>query len=266
VRVFLTSLFFIYILSSVSAFCLVLPESPIDRAMREELAETSRQAYMDQPFKTEGETETTGNSFSKTSSGKKSPFKAALLSAVVPGGGQFYVGNHKKARYFLATELVTWVGYAAFKTYGNWKEDDYIRYAAIHANAQIEDRSDEFINLVGFYTDIHEYNRLGRAFDPEREFLPDTPENHWQWKSEAERHDFRDLKNRSREADRRAEFMIGIAIVDRVISVIDAVRGARRVNNRLKGSFGTSDNPTYKFSVNPFSTRNQFKLTIFTGL
>ncbi len=265
-RLFLTSLFFVSVLTSAGAFCLDLPESPIDLAMRAGLQESSQLAYMDRPFKTEGETTTSENSFQRTHTGGKSLFKAALLSAIVPGGGQFYVGSKKKARYFLATELVTWVGYAAFKTYGNWREDDYVRYAAVHANAQIEGKTEEFVDLVGFYTDIHEYNTLGRAFDPEREFLPDTPENHWQWKSIDERHSFRDLKNRSREAGRRAEFMLGIAIVDRVISIVDAVRGARKANSRIDGSFSSTGQPTYKFSVNPFSSRNQFKLTIFADL
>ncbi len=262
-RVFLTSLVLIFVLSSISAFCLDFEESRIDRAMREGLAETSWRAQMDRPFKVEADSGKSGNSFNKTPSGHKSLFKAGLLSAIVPGGGQFYVGSRKSGRYFLATELLTWVGYASFKTYANWKEDDYIRYAAVHANAQLEGKSDEFIDLMGFYTDIDEYNRLGRAFDPDREFLPDTPENHWQWQDQADRFNFRDLKNRSRESDRRAEFMIGIAIIDRVVSIIDAVRGARRANNRLKGTFGASEQPAYKFSVNPFSSRNQIQLTIF---
>lgn len=264
-RVFLTLLSLLLIVNSTAAFGLELKDSRIDRAMKQGLAEASWRNSVDEPFKTENESDNPDDNFNQQPPGHKSLFKAALYSAIVPGGGQLYVGSKKTARYFLAAELVTWIGYASFKTYANWKEDDYIRYAAVHANAQIEGRSEEFIDLVGFYSDIHEYNRLGRAFDPEREFLPDIPENHWLWQTEAERYNFRDLKNRSREADRRAEFMIGVAIIDRVISVIDAVRGARRANNRLKGSFASSDKPAYKFSVNPLSPRSQIRLTIYTG-
>lgn len=264
-RIILSLLLILFVLSSSDLFALGFPESKIDAAMRKELARDSWRASLDQPFKTDEDSDKSDNSFRPKRSGHKSLFKAGLYSALIPGGGQLYVGNKKTARYFLAAELVTWVGYISFKTYGNWKEDDYIRYAAVHANAQVGDKSEEFVDMVGFYNDIYEYNRLGRVFDPDREYLPDTPENHWQWKSEADRYNFRDLKNRSREADRRAEFMIGIAVVDRLISIIDAVRGARRANNELKTDFASSDKPAYKISVNPFNSRNQFKLTIYPG-
>ena len=100
-------------------------------------------------------------------SGRKSMFKAAALSALVPGGGQYYVGNKRTAYYFFAAEALTWVGYASFKVYGNWREDDYIRYAAVNANANLDGKSDEYVDLVGFYDDIDQYNSLARAFDPD---------------------------------------------------------------------------------------------------
>lgn len=265
VKIYLTVLLAAFVLFSAGVHGLELREGPISQAMRAELSQNSWRASMSGPFKVDEDADQPVSTFNHAQPGQKSLVRAGLLSAVLPGAGQFYVGDKKSARIFFAADIVTWIGYLSFKTYANWKEDDYVRYAAIHANAVIDGKSKEFIDLVGFYTDINEYNRLGRAFDPEREYLFDTPENHWRWKSEAEQYQFRDLKNRSREADRRADFMIGVAIVDRVIAVIDAVRGARRANNRLGGSFSGEEQPTYKFSVNPFSSRNQIKLTLYPG-
>lgn len=201
------------------------------------------------------------------STGRKSTFKAALYSAVIPGGGHYYLGRKKTARYFFAAEALTWIGYFSFRTYGNWKKDDYINYGATYANAQLDGKSDEFLNWVGFYENIREFNTLGRAWDPDRPYLVDTPENHWEWATPELRQGFRDLRNRSEEAFRRSDFMIGIAIIDRIIAVIDAVRTAGKVNRSIgNDEFGQHRQRTFKFSVNPFSSKRQVSLTLYTGL
>ena len=195
---------------------------------------------------------------------RKSVFKAGLYSVLVPGGGQYYLGYRKKARYFFVTEALTWIGFASFRVYGSWKEDDYIRYAAIHADARLEDKDDDFCDFVGFYDDIDQYNTLGRIWDPDRPYLEDTPDNHWRWESETHRATYRELKNRSREAYRRAEFMIGIAIVSRIVSVIDAVRDAKRARRQLDDRFSRHAGKKLRLALDPFCSGNQIRLTLTT--
>ena len=205
-----------------------------------------------------------GTQFDTRTNDRKSVFTAGLLSALVPGGGEYYLGYRKKARCFFAGEVLTWVGFISFHTYSNWKEDDYIRYAAAYANARLEDKDDDFRDLVGFYDDIDQYNAFGRISIPDRQYLEDTPENHWRWQSEQDRNTYRELKNRSRDASRRADFMIGIAIVSRVVSVIDAVRDAKRSQRRLDDPFSQFQSRKFKLAVNPFRSRNQISLTFIT--
>ena len=100
--------------------------------------------------------------------------------------------------------------------------------------------------------------------DPDRPYLEDTPENHWLWLSDSDREAYRDLKNSSREAYRRSDFMIGVAVVNRIISVIDAVRDAKRANRRLDDSFTNSDGFNYRFSIDPLDPDTQVTLTIYT--
>jgi hypothetical protein len=160
---------------------------------------------------------------------------------------------------------LTWVGFAAFRVYSSWKEDDFVRFATVHANARLEDRDDEFRDLVGFYSDIDQYNSFGRVFDPERPYLEDTPDNHWRWDSIESRETYRHLKNRSREAKRRSDFMIGIAVVSRIISVIDTIRDGKRQNRELDSNgFSDRSGPDLKFKVDPFSSTKQVSLTLFT--
>ncbi len=258
------AIFLILLLASGACVAVQLGGSPIQSAMQTEISRENLvpvqlrlQAWNDDEFGGSGQNQT---------SGRKSVFKAALFSSLIPGGGQYYLGKRKTARYFFAAEALTWLGYLSFKTYGNWKQDDYIEYASIHANANLEGKSEEFLAWVGFYSNIREFNGFGRAWDPERPYLEDTPENHWEWQSTEERRTFRNLKNRSLEAFRRSDFMIGVAILDRVVSVIDAVRSAGKLNNRLDIDSPQGGSERWlKLSVNPLSSRRQVCLTLYPG-
>jgi len=199
---------------------------------------------------------------SKQPTGKKSVVKAALLSALLPGAGEYYLGNRGKARYFFTVEAISWAGCIAFRTYGHWKKDDYIRYAKTNANANLEDKSEEFRDMVGFYRSIDDYNSLGRVYDPQRPYLYDTPDNHWRWQNDADQATYRNLKNRSREAYRRAKFMIGIAVANRIVSVLDAIRDTRRANRSLDHSF--SQERPFQIQFSSFDDGAQVQLALRT--
>jgi hypothetical protein len=196
----------------------------------------------------------------------KSVAKAALYSTLVPGWGEYYVGHKKKARVFFTVEVLSWIGFIGFTTYGNWKEDDFIRLANERAGADLNGKDDWFLDMVGFYDDIDEYNSFGRVYDPDRPYLDDNASNHWRWQNPSDKELYRHLKNRSREANRRADFMIGLLVLNRVVSVIDAVRDAKRSQRIFDGSFGQTGRIRYRFDVNPFSSRQQISFTLFTPI
>ena len=184
----------------------------------------------------------------------KSIVKAAFYSALLPGLGEYYVGNRSKARVFFAVEATAWIGYLSYRVYGNWKEDDLIRFASEYAGADLEGKSQEFQDWVGFYDDIDQYNSLGRVQDQDRPYLVDNSENHWRWQSDEDRANYRHLKNRSREALRRADFLVGLAVVNRIVSIIDAVRDAKRSNSEIKDAdFSLVGKIKYRLDINPFS-------------
>lgn len=192
-------------------------------------------------------------------------WKAAALSLAIPGAGEYYLGHKNKAKAFFAVEAAAWTGFAAFKIYSHWKKDDLIHYARDHAGANLDGRDDEFLDLVGFYTSVREYNTLGRVSDPERPYLDESSADYWDWQSEEDRAVYRNLKNRSREANRRSEFMIGLAVVNRIVSVIDAVRDARRQERTIDDTFSSDDKSRVKLTFDPMSPRRQMKLTIMTN-
>lgn len=201
----------------------------------------------------------------KTSEHKRvSIGKTILYSALLPGLGEYYVGSRNKAKFFFAAEALTWVSFLSFRTYGSWKKNDLIRFASDYAGANLESKDDQFLDYVGFYDDINQYNTAGRVTDPDRPYLPDTPENHWHWQSNDDRSSYRDLKNSSREAYRRGDFMIGVAIINRIVSIIDAVRDAKRSKTRLSNSFTKKKKIKYRFALEPLNSNRMLNVTLYT--
>lgn len=190
--------------------------------------------------------------------------RAILYSALLPGLGEYYTGHKAKAKYFFTAEALSWIGYFTYRSYANWKEDDMIRHAAVNANAQLEGKDDTYHDMVGFYNDINEYNTVGRVTDPDRPYLLDTPENHWHWNSDDNRNAYRALKNRAREASRRSNFMIGAAIVNRLISIIDTVRDVKRSKGKFKNNIFSDSKKKFKLDINPLSLNSQVTLTFYT--
>lgn len=60
---------------------------------------------------------------------KKSVGLGVLLSAVLPGAGEFYGENYLKAGIFFGIEVLAWATFAYFESKGNTKEEEYIAYA-----------------------------------------------------------------------------------------------------------------------------------------
>ena len=60
---------------------------------------------------------------------KKSVGLGVLLSALLPGAGEFYGGNYLKAGVFFGIEVLAWATFAYFESKGNTKEDEYKAYA-----------------------------------------------------------------------------------------------------------------------------------------
>ncbi len=62
-------------------------------------------------------------------SNEKSPYLAALMSAVIPGTGEFYSKSYIKSAIFFGAEVGLWVVYSTFQRKGNDKTNEYQNYA-----------------------------------------------------------------------------------------------------------------------------------------
>ncbi|MCP4566039.1 MAG: hypothetical protein GY841_00505 [FCB group bacterium] len=187
--------------------------------------------------------------------------KAVLLSILLPGAGEYYAGSKFKGQVFMGVEAAIWSGFAALRMYGGWKKDDYKAYAAAQAGVDNSDKDEEFYDWIGFYENRDDFNQIGRLYYPERDYMPDSPANFWQWDSESSRLRYKEMKDDSKTAYRNSTFMLGLAILNRVVSSIDTYRTVKSAGRRVQSitQFGEyrlkvsprlfGDNPSLKLSL-----------------
>ncbi len=187
---------------------------------------------------------------------EKSKGKAMLLSMLIPGAGQWYLGHKNWARAFFVTEVALWTGAISFDAYSKWRRDDMKTFAALHAHADINDKPSQYFVDMGNYIDIYEYNdakQLRREFQK----VYDVDEYFWAWGSDVQQHDFEQMRISSDRARNRAIFMVGGIIANHLFSAIDAVWKTYRYNKKFHAtgppvSFHFATRPTgeWRFVVN----------------
>ena len=198
--------------------------------------------------------------FEEKKEGMKSTTKAALLSFLLPGAGELYGGANTKGKIFVFSEASVWAGYFGFKTYGDWLEDDYKSYAASHAKVDLTGKPDVFFNQLAFYDTRDMYNQFALLYHRgEIQAYPVDNFWNWEWESKESRLYYRDLKNRSKDASRRALYMVGLSIVNRIISVVDAMKTVRTYNH--KKSFELS-HIKFDLKANPLGHNPRFMLYV----
>jgi len=176
--------------------------------------------------------------FGEKKEGMKSVTKAALLSLLLPGAGEIYGGSKTKGKIFLLSEASVWAGFFSFRTYGSWLKDDYRSYAASHAQVNLKGKPDDFFDQLAFYDSRDQYNQLALLYH--RGEVSPYPEDdfwNWEWESKDSRLYYRDIKNRSKDASRKAIYMVGLSIVNRILSVVDAMKTVRTYNRKKSFEF-----------------------------
>jgi len=174
--------------------------------------------------------------------------KALLLSVLLPGAGQYYADSKFKGEVFMGVEATIWSAFIAYRVYGGWKKDDYKDFAAAHAGVDNTGKDNQFYDWVSFYDNREDFNQYGRLYYPDRDYLPDNKSYYWQWDSEANRMEFKNIKNASETAFRNSSFLIGLAIVNRIVAGIDTYRTVRSAQAKMRS---LSQIGPYKIMVKP---------------
>lgn len=158
-----------------------------------------------------------------------------FASLVVPGLGQMMQGQKSKARAFFVVESAVWVSYFGFNYFGKRIDLSARAFAIDHAGANPTRRDDEYFDALEDYLTSYDYN-----LEVEREasyFYPNDPQlqqeyintnsyfgvDEWAWDTLSNRTHYWQKRREAREHRRRASFMPGFAIINRIISVVDVL-------------------------------------------
>ena len=159
-------------------------------------------------------------------SGEK--IKAGALSLVLPGAGQYYNGDRGKAYVMAGIEAGIWTAFFVFDQQGDNRMESAREYAGIYAGTAGQ-HPDSYWQAVGRYLDSDAYqDYLRREARATGEALPaPLPEGEtWQWVNADRKSNYQKLRADANAAHDRRDFMILFAVVNRVVSAVDAVIGA----------------------------------------
>lgn len=154
--------------------------------------------------------------------------KAGFLSLLLPGAGQLYNGDSGKALIFAGAEAAVWTSYLVFHFQAEGLSGDYQDYAAIFAGTT-GDHPETYWRALGRYMTSDEYNeqleRVARAERVEATGLIEG-DDVWFWRSERFLENYQILRADANRAYDRRDFTVLFALINRAVSVYDAVRGA----------------------------------------
>ncbi|HET9232540.1 MAG TPA: hypothetical protein VFP10_00175 [Candidatus Eisenbacteria bacterium] len=160
---------------------------------------------------------------------------AILYSLLLPGLGEYALGHHDRAKVFFVAEGAIWTSYAVFQIQGSHRKDLYKEFADVNAGVSPRD-DDDFYRTIGNYiasdgpfSANEQVRREARANYPDsradqEEYFEEnayTGNDAWAWESEAALEAYQDMRDASESAYHKSEFSLGLAIANRLISVVD---------------------------------------------
>lgn len=171
------------------------------------------------------------------------PGRLKVLGAtlLVPGWGHRMLGQNTRATAFMSAEGAIWIGFGAFRLQGEVRKDRYVEMAELFAGVpEAEGRSDEYYRRLGDYRSAEIYDdevrrdaraRYGddlaaRAAYFERYRVPD--DQWWEWDSSAEWRRYRDKRSDSLRSFKRSQYLVGVAVANRLVAAVDAMRSVHR--------------------------------------
>ena len=158
-----------------------------------------------------------------------------MASILVPGLGQMIEGDRSKAQAFFVVEGTIWLSYFGFNYWGKRIDGSARVYAIDHASANPARRDDEYFDALEDYLSSNEHNlvieRQASLYYPnnpqmQQEYIADNSyfdEDEWMWDSLASRSFYWERRRQAREHRRRAGFMPGFAVINRIVSVVDVL-------------------------------------------
>ncbi len=199
--------------------------------------------------------------------GGPSRLKVIGLSLLFPGLGHRAIHHTTRGEAFMAADVGIWGGFSAFRVQGHLRHDSYAEMAHVFAGVpSASGRSDDYYRLVGEYpsSDVYdeEVRREARNIYgndiPAREAYYNAhkipADQVWQWTSIADWTRYKDKRNASQTSYKRARYLLGLAVGNRLLAAVDAMR--------LVHSHGGGEGMRLYLSGDPSEPREPIRLCV----
>jgi len=159
-------------------------------------------------------------------------YRAALLSALVPGLGEYVSGHRTRALISGAAEAGIWTSFITFKVQEDLRSDRAREYAFAFAGARPGGDEDYFkaMSLFVRAEGPGQWNEFVRRRSRDtgevvgREYFGDEA---WAWTSIERFIEYRQLRRGMLSADDHAKNAIAFAIANRIVSIVSTVQAIR---------------------------------------
>jgi len=186
-------------------------------------------------------------------SGKKNVALAILFSALLPGMGELYAQNYESGKYFTIADAALLGVYFGVDTYGNWKKENYKSFAKSFGGVTPSNKNDDYFATIGNYMNIDQYNDE-KAFEGRFTELFNKSSMNWNWETETQRREYRGMWLSSQRAYNNLQFVVGAMLINRLASIINAVRSVVAYNKNISAQ--TSWNIYMQSDPNPVAIKN----------
>ena len=191
---------------------------------------------------------------------RKSPNEAFLYSLVIPGMGQLYTGA-KHGYFYTAAEVGLLVTYFVLRNNASNTREDYRDVVREHVNfigsGSFEDWDpiEDFEHATQYETWNHVYDsqetreRTGKWYwadlDPNLKNEPDVGIDF----DSSHRSEAYDLRQKANDTFQLARTILGVAILNHVVSAVEARITTIRINTRLQNALTQTKMNTYEIDV-----------------
>ena len=171
---------------------------------------------------------------------KKSPALAILYSVLLPGMGELYAGRYDSGKYFTIADGVLWGTFAGFELYGNWQQNNYKSFAQSNGGVNLSGKGSDYFANIANYQSITDYNK---AMDLQGSYnlVLNTSTYYWNWENDNQRNAYKSMWSSSEQTYNNVRFVVGAMILNRLISVINAVRFVNAYNKSLSRPVGSNE-------------------------
>jgi len=183
--------------------------------------------------------------------------KLIFYSMLIPGLGEYMMGEKDYLKYFLTTEITLIIGGYSLDYYSTSVMNDAINYAKQRGEISGDLTDRQFLIAVGNFNSLSEYNVATAQKRNLREIYKEDEIHHWQWKSKEDRYIFEERRQHSELVSQAIPFVVGAIIINHAVSAFNVLRLMKNYN-RTQSETTSSILDNSKLWATPADQINRF--------